>query len=611
MGARRPGGARLALLVLLVALAGWLLKADPMAPFGRLTWLTYDAVMEWRQPNDQSDSRIVIVDIDDASLQALGRWPWPRSRLAELVEAILDADPAMVGLDILFPEASMPVEDQALAQQLAAPQVVTATAFGDVVESERGPPRAGREVSPHPALYYQGTPPMQGHITPEFESDGRIRRLYPHLVSPDGKERPTLALAMLQQWTALRPHREASLGGNRLCVASFCQWVTQDHSLLIPYHHPSRFVYLSADEVLTGQHRELLAGRMVLVGTAAAGLGDLVATPRGPLTPGVELHAVLLAGWLDSLAWRPVPQARYWLLGGVLLLAMVGFAQLGGVRRSPWTQGLAAVVCVLLVVTPPLLMINGWWLAPWAWWSGVATLLVAWIVGERWQLWQRHRRLYRIFGAYVPRSILRQLVDQGGEASLAPQRKPLVIMFGDIAGFTAISQALEPEPLALLTNRIFTELTEVVHAHGGTLDKYIGDALMAFWGAPLGREDDAKQAVACALAMQSRINLINSWAVEQGHPSIELHIGMEAGEVTVGNLGSQQRLAYTALGPAVNLAARLEEHAGVLSEPVLVGPGLASLLKLDRDLELASLGEVSLKGIGQPVSIWRPVRHPE
>ncbi|MGM0693352.1 MAG: CHASE2 domain-containing protein [Pseudomonadota bacterium] len=601
-----PGSGRLLLVVLLVTLAAWLVRADPLAPFGRLSWLTYDTVVAWRRPAEQRDSRIVIVDIDEATLQAHGRWPWPRERLAELIDAIQSAGPAMVGLDVLLPEATEPEQDRALARRLAAPEVVTAMAFGDVQAGEAALPRASREVAASPALSYQGEPPAQGHITPELEGDGRIRRLYPYIATPDGEPRAVLALAMLEEWTGLPTRREATPGGTRLCVAGFCQWSTPGQGLLVPYHHPSRFDYLSAAEVLDGRHRERLAGRLVMVGTSAAGLGDLVATPRGALTPGVELHAVLLAGWLDGLAWRPLPQPRAWLLGGLLLLGAVALPLLGRSHITLWQRVLAVSVGAALVVAPPLLMINGWWLAPWAWWGSVAALLVIWLGWERWRLWQRHRRLYRAFGAYVPRSILRQLAEEGGEARFAPQRKPLVILFSDIVGFTAISEQLSPERLAVLTNHIFTELTEVVHAHGGTLDKYLGDALMAFWGAPLSSGEDARLALACARGMQQRLVAINRWAAARGFPPIALHTGMEAGEVTVGNLGSQQRRAYTALGPAVNLAARLEEHAGQIDQPVLIGPGLAEALKAEGEEGLEPFGEVSLKGIRQPVRLWRP-----
>lgn len=590
------------LLVLLLLLTGWLLQSNTLAPFERLSWLTYDAALQWLQSEEHTDQRIVIVDIDDTSLQAHGRWPWPRQRLAELVAAVQAAKPAMIGLDILLPEATTPWQDRALAKQLSAPNVITATAFGAVqnLPSPSQPPKAVRELPPTPALKHDGVMPLQGHISPVFEADGRIRRLYPEILTSAGDHRSTLALAMLEHWTGLPARQHTS----QLCVAGFCQWVSSEQSLLIPYHHPSRFDYLSAADVLAGKYHERLADSLVLVGTSAAGLGDLVATPRGALTPGVELHAVLLAAWLDNMAWRPLPHSRWWLLGGLLAL---GIAALPLLNREPTTlkqRSLALGVVVMLVSTPPLLFVNGWWLAPWAWWASVCAMLILWLGGARWQLWQRHRRLYRAFGAYVPHTILRQLAEDGGEARFSPQRKPLIILFSDIVGFTAISEQLPPERLAMLTNHIFTELTDVVHAHGGTLDKYLGDALMAFWGAPLSSANDAERALACAQAMQDRLVDINHWAAARNYPSIALHMGMEAGEVTVGNLGSQQRRAYTALGSAVNLAARLEEHAGLIDQPLLIGPGLANALQGKKALQ--PLGEVQLKGVGRPIALWRP-----
>lgn len=611
MRGRAPGGlplssGQLLLLALLLILGGWLLRADDVAPFGRLSWLTYDTALQWLQPAERVDQRIVIVDIDDASLQSHGRWPWPRGQLAELVAAIQDAEPSMLGLDILLPEPSDPAQDLALARQLAAPNVVTATAFSEVQPpaSPDVPAQARRELPPSPMLHHREQAPALGHITPELEDDGRIRRLYPRIQAPGDDPRTSLALAMLEGWTGLPARATSGPGGQQFCVASFCLWFTPEQGVLIPYHHPSRFDYLSASDVMSGGHRERLAGSLVLVGTSAAGLGDLVATPRGALTPGVELHAVLLSASLDGLAWRALPHARAWLLAGLLALGVAVVPGLGRSRTASWQRVLAVTVGVGLLVAPAVLATQGWWLDPWAWWGSVSLAVALWLGWKRWQLWQRHRRLYRTFGAYVPRSILRQMAEEGGEARFAPQRRPLVIMFSDIVGFTEISEALDPEDLALLTNHIFTELTDVVHAHGGTLDKYIGDALMAFWGAPLSSDNDAVQALACAQAMQRRLVAINRWAQRQGYPAIALHIGMESGEVTVGNLGSQQRLAYTALGPAVNLAARLEEHAGLLGERVLVGPALGAALY--GQVALQPLGHVKLKGVSQPVALWSP-----
>lgn len=607
-----PGIGRWVPVALLVGLAGWLLHADSLAPFGRLSWLAYDAILQWQQPAERIDARVVIVDIDDASLQRHGRWPWPRDLLVELIDAIQAAEPAVIGLDILLPEATLPESDSRLARRLAAPNLVTATAYGGVRASGSllAYPRAEREVVPSSSLYFRGQPPLLGHITPQLEDDGRIRRFHPYIIEPDGEPRATLALAMLEVWLDLPAHRKRQPDGEQLCVASFCQSTAREQGLLIPYHHASRFEYLSAQDVMSGQHRERIAGKLVLVGTSAVGLGDLVVTPRDPLTPGVELHAVLLAGWLDSLGWRPLPFTTSWRLLGLAVLGsllLVGFHVPGTGSRY---RKLLLVVMALMVVTPLLLVARGWWLDPWAWWGSVMAVVLVWLGWERWFLWRRHHLLYRRFGSYVPHSILRQLIEEHGEESFTPQRRPLVIMFCDIRGFTEISERLPPESLVHFTNHIFTELTQVVHAHGGTLDKYIGDALMAFWGAPLRTAHDAQRAVACASALHKALEELNRWAAIQAYPPITLHIGLEAGEVTVGNLGSRQRLAYTALGRAVNLAARLEEKAGSLGEPTLLGPGVVAALQGKSVAEyLEPLGHISLKGVSQPVPVWRLVSH--
>ncbi|TFH86512.1 adenylate/guanylate cyclase domain-containing protein [Billgrantia azerbaijanica] len=600
--------ARLGLLAVLLALAGWVALADATAPFGRLSWLAYDTALQWLRPAPERDPRIVIVDIDDRALQAQGRWPWPRERLAQLVESIQAARPTMIGLDILLPESGDPRGDRRLARALAADNLVTATAFAEVQPPEgRGAVRSPRELAPHASLHHDGEAPALGHITPQHAQDGHIRWLYPRICRSGGAPegcRVTLSLALLERLVGLPVQQAPSRSGSTLCVANFCQWLDARQRLLIPFQHPSAFDYLSAAEVLDGRHRERLAGKLVLVGTSAAGLGDLVATPRGALTPGVALHATLLAAWLDSHPWRPLPHATLWQLLGLAALGAAVVPLLGRRRARAWQWFAVGTVAAGLLAAPPLLGLGGWWLDPWTGWLALLTAAVLWLGWQRWQLWRRHRRLYRTFGAYVPRTVLRRLADTGGERRFAPQRRRLVILFSDIRGFTALSERLAPERLTELTNHVFTELTEVVHAHGGTLDKYIGDALMAFWGAPLARAGDDERALDCALAMLERLRDINRWCDERGYPPIAMNIGLEAGEVTVGNLGSRQRLAYTALGPAVNLASRLEELAGSREEPVLLGPELGRALAGTR--ALAELPATRIKGIEAPVSPWKP-----
>lgn len=593
------------LVLLLLILGGWVGLADPLASAGRLSWLVYDTAVQRLRPPVSTDPRIVIVDLDDASLQARGRWPWPRQQLASLIDAIQRAEPAYIGLDILLPEPGTPQGDTQLAKRLAADNLSVATALGGIhlPEDGAGWPKARRELPPAETLSAFGTLAL-GHITPQLDADGHIRWLYPRLCGPNGC-RDMLALAMLEGFIGLDVEHKRRAEGGRLCIGSFCQWYDAQGRLLVPYHHPSRFRYLSADAVMQGKHQDALSGAMVLVGSSAAGLGDLIATPRSALMPGVELHAIMLAAWLDSQAWRLLPHARLWQWAGLLGLVLI--AGIGLATHHSWfvlRAGFVVLPAVVLATLPWILMRQGYWIDPWPWWVAICSILASWLWLEYKRLWQRHRLLYRAFGSYVPRSVLRQLSQTGNDTSVfEPQRRPLVIMFTDIRGFTTLSETLSPERLTELTNYIFTELTDVVHQHGGTLDKYIGDALMAFWGAPLAYSNDPERALECALAIQRRLHEVNAWCRRHDFPPITMNIGLEAGEVTVGNLGSRQRRAYTAMGQAVNLASRLEEFAASCRQPIVIGPGLAQRLPPYR---LVPFMKVELKGLKKPVAVSLP-----
>ncbi|MDR9440412.1 MAG: adenylate/guanylate cyclase domain-containing protein [Halomonas sp.] len=595
-----PRAGKALLLMLLLGLALFVASSSNPLPFGRLSWQVYDAYQQVAETSPRRDPRIVIVDIDDASLAAHGRWPWSRSQLAELLDAIHRAGPAAIGLDLLLPEPGPAAEDRRLREALERTPTVLATALGDITVSPGGA-RAKRELAPADSLNDADSPVRLGHITPQLDADGRIRHLYPQLCTPNAC-RYSLAVALLSTWAGLPPRADSAGAGQSLCVAGFCLKTAPDGRFYLPYHHAPRFTYLSAASVMKGQARATLADKFVLVGTSAAGLGDLIATPRSALTPGVELHAIQLAAMLDNVDWRPLAHARW---SHLLGLAWLGGLTLLGMRRghNAWLRRVRFVSLSILLAAPLLVWWQGAWLDPWPGWLAAMGVVLLWDAWEGATLWRRHRRLYRTFGTYVPHAVLRRLVEEGGEQRFVPQRRWLVVLFSDIRGFTEISEGLSPEGLATLTNHIFTELTSVVHAHGGTLDKYIGDAMMAFWGAPLASNQDATRALACAQAMQQRLQAINRWSEREGFPPITMNIGLEAGEVTVGNLGSRQRLAYTALGHAVNLAARLEELAGQREEPILVGPALAQALD---NASLTALGKVHVKGISQPVVLWRP-----
>lgn len=575
----------------------------PPVPGGfhaRLQGVVYDSLL----PRSQlaPDARVVIVDINDASLAAIGRWPWPREVMAELVARIRAAGAVLVGVDVLFPESDSQVADTALAKQLAQEDVVGAVAFGFAagVAVRQGDlwPLATAQIGLAPALQQADV----GHITPLHDPDHVIRRLYPVIC----EERciPTLALAMLQRWSDMTWHLEPGGIGqpDRVCVASFCLSLNSDGTVSIPYHHLPPLQSVAAADVLQQAPPLPLDGAMVIVGTSAVGLGDLVATPLSATTPGVLIHAALLTAALDSVTWVELPGASWWL---TLLVWLVWLVAWPGLARDRWGWLAAAAVALLVGAVTSGLPRLGYWVQPlpaWGAMAGGVLLLGMWQAGE---LLRQRRWLYRAFAAYVPHEVIKTMVrNQLQPGQLDAQRVDATVLFADIRGFTRLSEQLEPEQLVALTNRLFTAISEEVHRHKGTLDKFMGDAVMAFWGAPLPLPDHAEWALRCAAAIQSRLESMQTELERNGFPPIVMTIALESGPVAVGNFGSRQRRAYTVMGKTVNLAAHLQPMCAELEVDILCGPALCQSLP-DK---IEQIGVVAIRGIEGEQIVGTPIK---
>lgn len=586
---------------LLLALMG--LRLIELPVLQRLEWLAYDQLIPQTGPTDQIDPRVVIVDINDTSLSQLGRWPWPRQQIADLLETIAAAEPALIAVDILFPEPDNPDSDYALRQALSGPNLVTAIAFGAPHNNNDSPwPQSSQMIELSPSLQQAET--NSGHISPHLDADGSIRRLAP-LICHTADCYPALSLAavsLLQQ----RPFSyvpASGLDSPQLCIGSLCQPITQQGYQLIPYSN-ERYSYISAADVLTGKiGANQLGGRIVLVGTSAAGLGDLVSTPLNPLTPGVEIHARLITAWLDQHSITAVPMASTlnWLAcaGLILLTFSLILTQARPVRV------VLLITTITLLSLPVLLALSHYWINP------VPTTLTALlaltadmgciIMRQR----RQRQRMKQAFSAYVPDVVVEALVQQGYSLEqLEAQRADVSILFADIQGFTRMTEQLEPEALVELTRLLFTEITDELQRHGGTLDKFIGDAVMAFWGAPLKDPEHSYKAVRCALAIQQRIRALQPKLRDLGYPAIQLKIGLEAGSVTAGNLGAEQRRAYTVMGEAVNAAARIEEAAGQTQAGILLGPEISR--RVETNIPLSSVACFQLSGISQSMPLSTP-----
>jgi adenylate cyclase len=683
----------------LVALALWLVGAwhivvAPIAPLTRLQ-LALDDVRQATALSPVAAPRddIVIVDIDDASLRALGRWPWPRDRLAQLVETLLDDDhAAALGIDLVLAEP----DDQArtvrdalasltqLAPDDAALRAGVARWQGTLEARADHDARLARALDGRPVTLayhfnHQGDPaapaarelpapiteadvlpasalamtPWQGVEVPvpallrAAQGSGFINAL----PDADGALRSTLlvtgyggavyesfALSVWRQWHrvgAPRPVvRRGDAGGPPRLIG--LQLTSPDGEPLralrvdprgavtLPYRaalHPGaspgtgRFRYIPAADVLA--HRvgaRELAGRVVLIGSSAPGLADLRATPVHPALPGIEVHAQLVAGLEDSdLSVRPdwSPGFELLLLGLVLTAVTMAVRRLAGPVA---VLALAAILALLLLCDLWALVGRGWAIPIAAPLAAGLLLGVLGVVANYLREWHSRRSLAQLFGHYLPPERVRAMASDPArflDVASSAENRELTVLFCDLRGFTPMSEKMAPERLRELLNLYFLRMSQIIQGHGGTLDKFIGDAVMAFWGAPLPDDQHAAHAVQAALAMIAAVGPLNAELAARGLPPLAPCIGLATGVVCVGDLGSALRRSYTAVGDGVNLAARIEGATRTYDVPLLVADTTRAAAGALPGVEWVEVDEVAVKGRSQRVTLYVPLAVPD
>lgn len=599
------------------------------------------ALDDWRtrfaiQP--RPESRIVIVDVDERSLAEQGAWPWPRDTIARLLQILLsDYGVSSVAVDMVFPEARP--NDSTLALQLQRPQVTGAVVFDlehrnlpalhlplpspPTLQTVAGAPLVfGMPVvSNHAGLI----PASAGHITPVFDSDGAVRRL-PPLICDKGNCRPSLSLAAYARLID-SPHMRMQPGSGLLAPA----WelaltersgavlvtlpMTKDGLLLVPYRHFKQdWISVSATDVLNHKPDPgLFKGVMVLVGGTALGLSDTVTTPISSLAAGLEPHVEMLSALLDG-DFPVVPQWG-WMLDMLLLLP---FATLLASALNRYTHPLqraaifpawllltwacSAVLSIVALRTNNVLLP----LSPLLLFPPFAVLLT--VLVELYRTGSECAGILTLLSTYLPQQVANRLATFGrGSTKVSntvdASRREITVLFADIHGFAGLSEDQPPEIVARLMQRVFTEMAEAVVAHGGTIDKFIGDAIMAFWNAPQDDPDHASHALAAAHDILQRMAALAPFCAELGLPPIHIGIGIDTGEALVGNFGSVHRRTFTALGDPVVLASRLEALTKTHQQPMLIGEACAVALGFKG---LQALGPVQIRGRIHPITLYVP-----
>ena len=648
-------------VLLLLLLLGHVLKFWQLPVLNSLDSYFYDTHVRLNVQEDV-DSRVVIVDIDDKSLAELGHWPWGRQVVGEMVRRLVDEGGALVvGFDVVFAErdtssglsvleglADGPLRhdrqyretlanlrasldyDQVFADVLKDRPVVLGYYFsngGDQQKTGSLPepvfPR-GSFAGLANAFYvwegYGGNIPVlqeaartAGHMNPLVDGDGVSRRV-PLLVEYDGAYYQALSLAVLRtalgQGTLLPGVPKGGQAAEWLSLlteqGNLRIPVDGQFSVLIPFRGPAKsFPYVSAVDVLKGRiSPEMFRDRVVLVGTTAPGLKDLRSTPVESAYPGVELHANLIAGMLDGTI---LEQPDYMVFGEALLLLTLGLLLLICLPRlSPLRAGLLLLLAVLFLLG---LHYVAWHqaalLLPIA--STLSMLLTIFVFDMSWGYLvesRRRRQFTDLFGQYVPPELVQEMARDPESYSMEGRSCELTVLFSDVRSFTTLSEGMSPRELSAMMNEYLGRMTEIIRARRGTLDKYIGDAIMAFWGAPVEDHEHARHAVLAALEMQAAVQALEDEFVTRGWPRLRIGVGVNTGLMTVGDMGSPVRKAYTVLGDAVNLASRLEGITKEYGVGIVVGEATAAQLT---DMAFRELDLVKVKGKDKAVAIYEPL----
>ena len=592
-----------------------------------------DAVWELtaaRAPADEEERRFVIVDIDEASIAKVGPWPWPRERMTELSRRLSSLGVNLQIYDVVLPEQR--ADDAALAAELARQPVVlaqifsmdpaTPVAIGKLQGAlASGAPRCGPPL-PQAAGYIANTPVLAsatglaaGHITPRIAADGAVRHIAP-IICFEGRAYPSLGLAAVVKAAGVEPEWFLAEGSGwfdskwRLTnpkLPGIAVPIDGNGDARLSYRLPRRaLISVSAADILAGTAPEaLFRGAWTLVGATAFGIGDAVPTPHGGAVAGVEVNAQFISALLDgrlpyvpraapvllllmgaagalalllALRWRRLPAIGLPLVGMLLGLSFFGLHAWLQLSRDLWVGWAAPAVFAVM--------------------SGV--LLAA---GQYARARFERERLYDNLTSYLPKPVAAEIAFREPTGIIDAQRREVTVLFADIRNFSAYCEGRPPEEAAALLHAFFSTATRVIEAHGGLVEEFVGDAVLAIWNAPEACPDHPAKALAAAVQLQSESAPLFDHPPPVGLEPLALGIGIETGNALVGSFGPARRRTHTVLGETVTVAVRLQSLTVDLAQPVVVGEQAAQRLPKDT---LIPLGSFLLEGLRAAREVYAP-----
>ena len=536
-----------------------------------------------------ASSDIVILAIDDKSLADLGQWPWPRDTHARAILNLAVSQPKIVGYDIIFSEPSNrgTGDDVSLASALARLPVVLPLKGESLRLDGETVPRAQNLTQSIDLI--KNTAKYFGHVNVVADEDGVIRRL-PLFIESQGQEFPSLSLKIADFVAGRNSQETVSKIGNWLRI-----------NFIGP---PGSFKTISFLDVY---NNNFLAGdfkdKIVLVGAVSSDLHDQQMTPfsLGQGMAGVEIHANAVQTLLSQKFIKEAGALN--VLGFIFLFSLINVLSFSFLRRI-WIATLVGISSIFIYLIAAVILFEKGLVLNLVYpcFSFIFSLIV--ILLYRYFSESREKDYLRqSFQYYLSPEVVEEVIANPDKLKLGGAKKEMTVLFSDIRGFTTLSEKIEPEKLVSLLNEYFTAMTEVILRSGGVLDKFIGDAIMAFWGAPQDEPEHAHRACEAALAMMEQLEILKkNWAC-RGWPEINIGVGINSGQMIVGNMGSEKRFDYTVIGDNVNLASRLESLNKQYSTNIIISQ--FTYEKVKDYFEAESLDEVKVKGKDTAVKIYK------